>query len=164
VPEGAHDAELRVSRYGLVGALAGALIGGLASLSGSYVTFHQQATDAAHSARRSACAELASAGGLDLYAVANLRTAAKESQKDYDIALAFYRATDPKVYPALVSVLLSTDNQALIDAATRVNSTLFAIPLPPARASDLDEAKSIELGELANKALGEFTDACRRNL
>src|SRR5438128_6768357 len=95
VPEGDDNSQLKVGRYGLIGALAGAFIGGLASFSGAYVTLHQQLGDADVKARRSACAELASAGGLDLYAVANLRKAAKESQKDYDTALAFYRSADP---------------------------------------------------------------------
>jgi hypothetical protein len=110
---------LRAARYGLAGALIGALIGGVGSFLGAYVTYKAQEQTHIDDVRRVAYADLVSRARdhqSDRDAAAD--AAAARDQTTYAKTRAAFIQAGGDLYKASATVYVVSDDARVVDSAT----------------------------------------------
>jgi hypothetical protein len=156
-----------VARYGLVGVLIGAVIGGVGSFLGAYMTYKAQTETHSEDVRSGAYATLVADTQefrADLRDVADAAKA--KDERTYVKARVRLIQLANDVYRSATTVYILSENEQVVTAANGVTKVLFENP-PVEEPIEVEEAEPerllATLGESA-RALSAFLAAARADL
>jgi hypothetical protein len=157
---------IQVGRIGLAGAIIGALIGGIGSFLGVFVTYRQQRDAEAIDARRNAYATLVTKAYEYRELLIDLGVeAAQKDQEAYNRDRERLASAGPALTSARVAVEL-IGSEGLIDESEAITEGFFSHPYIPRSVDEfvqIDPAvdQAIESG---TKAISDFVTAARTDI
>jgi gas vesicle protein len=155
---------LQVGRYGLIGAVIGAVIGGVGSFSGAYLTYRQQRDTHDIDMKRASYVTLASEAEQYRQVMSRMIDAAKEKdqeayRKERDRILS---ESSVELYSAATTIYI-LGNSDLSGKANAVLDAFFG-PAETTLAKDYDVNKAEKAEQKGREALRAFQRAAREDL
>jgi hypothetical protein len=155
---------LQVGRIGLIGAVIGALIGGIGSFSGAYITYRQQRDTQVYNLKRAAYVSLLTEA-REYNAVLNAMrdAAARDDQAAYVKDYQRLRSESAQeLYTAMANVYFVAD-ASVIGKSNAVGTAYFSYTFPPSL-KEFDKQAAQKVVEEGVKARDSFGRAARVDL